>query len=99
MEIASRQIGEEMLLEITGVIKGAGDSDKFKQEIERARSLRRLEIIIHDSFSITSTIIGYLKKKSVIDGVNLTLKVKDKRLYDLLDELNLVEAFHARLIS
>ncbi len=99
MEIKTTQRGTEVLAEITGVIKGNVDSDKFKKSIDECGEITHLEILISESFSITSTIIGYLSKKSAIQGVRILMKVKDQRLYEILDELNLLEMFNVTLLK
>lgn len=99
MEIKITQHGSEVLAEISGIIKGNADSDKFRKTIDECGEITRLEIIVNDSFSITSTIIGYLNKKSAIKKVRVMLKIRDKRLYDLLDELSLIDVFNATLIG
>lgn len=99
MEIKITQHGSEVLAEISGIIKGNADSDKFRKAIDECGEITRLEIIVNDSFSITSTIIGYLNKKSAIKKVRVMLKIRDKRLYDLLDELSLIDVFNATLIG
>ncbi|CAE10835.1 hypothetical protein WS1820 [Wolinella succinogenes] len=99
MEIELTRRGSDVLAEISGVIKGNVDSEKFKKAIDECGEITRLEIIIKESFSITSTIIGYLNKKSAIKKVRVLLSIRDKRLYDLLDELNLLESFNVTLIQ
>ncbi|MGP1449716.1 MAG: hypothetical protein ACTTJS_01150 [Wolinella sp.] len=99
MEIKITQHGNEVLAEITGIIKGNVDSEHFKKTIDNCGEITRLEILILDSFSITSTIIGYLNKKSAIKKTRVLLKVKDKRLYDILDELSLLDEFNVTMIG
>ncbi len=80
-------------LTITGNIKSIQDSIRIKEEIGRALKAdgSRLKLHIRDSFSMTSTVIGFLMKLVHQDKVQVSIVVEDSRLYELLDELQLVK--------
>lgn len=95
MTISIKEQGSSIHIDVEGVIKGASDSQSIKDAVDSV-SAKEQEIhlnILH-SFAITSTIIGYLRKKVSSDGLNLKVKVSDSRLYELLEELNLIEALN-----
>ena len=80
-------------LTITGNIKSIEDSLKIKGEITRIIKIDgpKIKLLIKDSFSMTSTVIGFLMKLVHNDKIQISTSVGDSRLYDLLDELNLVQ--------
>jgi hypothetical protein len=80
-------------LTITGNIKSIEDSLKIKAEINNILKTdgSRIKLVIKDSFSMTSTVIGFLMKLVHHDKIQISTSVGDSRLYDLLDELNLVQ--------
>jgi hypothetical protein len=84
---------------ITGNIKSIEDSIQIKEAINSIREAggRNLQMRIVDSFSMTSTVIGNLIKLVHHDKVQLSITIGDPRLYDLLEELSLVQTFNARL--
>jgi len=80
-------------LTITGNIKSIEDSLKIKGEVNKILKIdgSRIKLVIKDSFSMTSTVIGFLMKLVHHDKIQISTSVGDSRLYDLLDELNLVQ--------
>jgi anti-anti-sigma regulatory factor len=84
---------------ITGNIKTINDYELFKQKLDGMVSNEKKIIIdIIDSISITSSIIGYLTKLVQKDGVDIHIRVRDENLYELLDEINLIELFHVKKV-
>ncbi|MEI7815760.1 MAG: hypothetical protein WCI45_01090 [Desulfuromonadales bacterium] len=88
-------------LTIAGNIKSIEDSSGIKEAINALQKSgpRNILLRIQDSFSMTSTVIGYLMKLVNIDKITISMIVGDQRLYQLLDELSLVKAFNVRLIE
>ena len=86
---------------ITGNIKSIEDSIQIKEAISHllARGSHSVLLKIQDSFSMTSTVIGYLMKLVNHDKVQVVCVIGDKRLFELIEELNLVQTFNARLAS
>ena len=86
-------------LVITGNIKSIEDGIEIKTAIIalKDKGAKSLLLKITDSFSMTSTVIGYLMKLVNLDKIPVTMIVGDQRLYQLLDELNLVQPFNVRL--
>ena len=84
---------------IEGNIKSISDFHEIKSVMDEVitRS-KEIEILVKDSFSITSSVIGYFNKIIHKDGVTLHLSVTDKRLYELLEDLNLIALFHVKKV-
>ncbi|WP_297485834.1 hypothetical protein [Sulfurimonas sp.] len=79
---------------ITGNIKTIGDYQTIKDTLEElVASSKNITIIIKDSISITSSVIGYLTKLVQKDNIDIQIRVGDANLYELFDEINLVQLF------
>jgi len=99
MTISINEAGEKTVINIDGIIKGVTDSQKLKDAIESIQDRsKHIEIKINESFALNSTIIGYLRKKIKIDNLNISILVKDERLYELFDELKLVDIFSVKKV-
>jgi hypothetical protein len=81
---------------IEGIIKSISDSQAIKDAISSCSDTKDIKIEILDSFSITSSVIGFLLKKKQGDGANIEIKVHDSRIYELFESLNLVEVLNVR---
>jgi hypothetical protein len=88
-------------LVIVGNIKSIEDSMEIKEAISalQRKSVKSIVLKIQDSFSMTSTVIGFLMKVVNIDKVTVSLVIGDQRLYQLLEELSLVQLFNVRLVE
>lgn len=88
-------------LTISGNIKSIEDGTAIKEAINACKKEGATSVLlrIQDSFSMTSTVIGFLMKLVNIDKLRVSLVVGDARLYQLLDELSLVQVFNVRLIE
>jgi len=84
-------------IEVDGVIKTINDSQMLVNAIKEASRDGSIIVKINDSFSLPSTVIGELLKIKD-SGINVNMEVKDDILYELLDDLNLVEKFNVRKI-
>ena len=98
MKIEQRGSNE---LIIVGNIKSIEDSMEIKEAINalQQKGAKSVQLKILDSFSMTSTVIGYLMKLVNLDKISISLVVGDNRLYQLLEELNLVQPFNVRLAA
>ncbi|GHV04900.1 hypothetical protein AGMMS50229_07110 [Campylobacterota bacterium] len=77
---------------IDGTIKSVSDSQSIKDAIVGCTDTTlAVQILILNSFSVTSSVIGFLLKKVQADKLGLTIQVTDERLYDLFKSLNLNE--------
>ena len=95
----TRNSGSE--LTIVGNIKSVEDSAEIKKAISDLlqNGAKNIVLKITDSFSMTSTVIGHLMKLVNIDKVPVSMVVGDHRLYEILEELSLVNLFNVRLIG
>ena len=85
---------------ISGNIKSINDFQTIKTTIDSLKGNHKALIIhIVDSISITSSVIGYLNKITLKDGIELKLKVGNKQLIELFDDLNLSTLFNVQKIS
>ena len=83
-------------LNIEGVIKSVSDSQSIKDAFNSCGNIKSVSIEIIDSFSITSSVIGFLLKKKHGDGININIKVNDSRIYELFQSLNLIEVLNVK---
>jgi hypothetical protein len=88
-------------LTIVGNIKSIEDSMEIKQAINNLhqKGAKSITLKITDSFSMTSTVIGHLMKLINIDKVSVSMIVGDRRLYEIIEELSLVQLFNVRMIG
>ena len=93
MEISS----SSNIVTITGNIKSVGDFQSIKSTVDSLKvSHDTIVINVKDSISITSSVIGYLNKLILKDGVALSMKIHNPQLMELIEDLNLTETFKAR---
>ena len=84
------------ILDIYGNIKSIQDYEAIKSEVDSIiHSYDSVVLNLHDSISITSSVIGYLNKL-VDEGKRVSINVKDDMLYNLFNELNLISLFNVR---
>ena len=88
----------ENTIEITGNVKTIEDYEQIKQVIDSMvdNGIKDINFKLLDSFSLTSSVIGYLIKIINLEGVRLTTYISDKRLMKLLSSLNLVNLFNVK---
>ncbi len=94
MEISRN--GSEII--INGNIKNTADYQAIKDNVNELIKAGTKSIIIKtpESFSMTSSVIGFLIKVIFQDKVPISVYVKDDRLYSLLEDLNLLETFRVQ---
>lgn len=79
---------------ILGNIKSIADFQTIKKSVDTLiEENSRVDFVIKDSISMTSSVIGYLTKLVYQDKVTMTMTIGDERLYQLLDELNVTSLF------
>lgn len=86
---------------INGNIRGTTDINKIKESIASCnlKDGDCFTIEIKDSFAMPSAMIGYLMKLVEQNKIELTLKVGDERLAELLDDLGLTKAFNIKTMN
>lgn len=89
---------DKFRLRITGEVKSLDNYSEIKKVIQGFIDTgeKTLVIDIADSMMITSSIIGYFTKIIHADGIRLSIIVHSDRLYELLEDLNLVVMFNVR---
>ncbi len=96
MEISN----ETNTVTITGNIKSINDLQVIISTIDSVIASHKSIIInIKDSISITSSVLGYLNKLILKDGINININIGDDKLFSLLDDLNLTQILKVRKIS
>ncbi len=83
---------------ITGNIKNTSDYQSIKDNVNALVQSGAKIIIVKtpESFSMTSSVIGFFIKVIFQDKVSIHVYVKDDRLYSLLEDLNLIETFKVK---
>jgi hypothetical protein len=82
---------------ISGNIKSVSDFQTIKSTMDSVvADNSTIDLIIKDSISITSSVIGYLNKLILKDGIKLNTSVGNDDLISLLDDLNLSSVFNVR---
>jgi hypothetical protein len=98
MKIESR---ENNLLVISGEMKTIEDYTAIKNALANViaggADFVTLEIV--DSMTITSSIIGLFTKTVHGDGLKIYLKIYNDRLYNLLEDLNLINIFNVSKVK
>jgi len=80
---------------ISGNIKSVSDFQTIKSTMDSVvANNSSVNLIIEDSISITSSVIGYLNKLILKDGIKLNTSVGNDDLISLLDDLNLSSVFN-----
>ena len=91
MNININKTGDSATITIEGIIKSVSDSQAIKDAVNSCGDAKFIQIDITESFSVTSSVIGFLLKKKQADKVDISIKVNDNRLYDLFQSLNLID--------
>ena len=82
---------------VDGVIKSVSDSQSIKDAVDSCVGQDvSVNLNIRNSFSVTSSVIGYLLKKVQADKMQIQINVYDDRLFELFKTLNLVEVLNVR---
>jgi hypothetical protein len=98
MNIDVKKSGGYCEVVVEGIIKSISDSQAIKDAIGSCSDAIDIQIEIVDSFSITSSVIGFLLKKKQGDGANIQIKVHDSRIFELFESLNLIEVLNIRKV-
>ncbi|WP_297443304.1 hypothetical protein [Sulfurimonas sp.] len=84
---------------IKGNIKNLSDHQAIKEAIDAlATTNKNIKIKITDSISIISSVIGYLNKLVLKDGVDISIDVGNAQLKELFDDLNLTTLFKVKKV-
>ncbi len=84
---------------IVGNIKSVNDYQEIKTSLNNmVGSHKEINMLIKDSLSITSSVIGYLNKLVLKDGIKINMSIGDAMLMELLEDLNLDSVFNAKKV-
>ncbi len=79
---------------ITGNIKTPGDFQNIKTSVDLLVSQNKtITVVMENSFSITSSVIGYFNKIVLKDHIVLNMKIGNAQLIELLNDLHLSSVF------
>ena len=82
---------------ISGNIKSVSDFQSIKSTLDTVTaSNTNVSLIIEDSISVTSSVIGYLNKLILKDGIKMNISIGNDDLIALLDDLNLTTVFNVK---
>ncbi|WP_373072041.1 hypothetical protein [Sulfurimonas sp.] len=80
---------------INGNIKSVGDFQTIKSTMDSVTANNsQITLVIADSISITSSVIGYFNKLILKDGIKIDMRIGNDDLISLLDDLNLTSVFN-----
>lgn len=99
MDIVIKETSASTDIIINGNIKSVRDTDDIKAVIQKIwdpHDIKPINIRIDNSFIITSSVIGFLIKFIKKDKIPLTLYVKNDELFEMLDDMNLIDALNVR---
>lgn len=81
---------------IVGNVKSIAHFQEIKTTLDSlSQSSKNITIILVDSISLTSSVIGYFNKLILRDKIDLQIKFGDAQLMNLLDDLFLTKTFKA----
>lgn len=84
---------------IHGNIKSVEDFHKIKSALDAMKNdYKEITLEIVDSLSITSSVIGYLNRIVLEEGIKLYLHAKSEQLILLLEDLGLNKLFNAKRV-
>ncbi len=85
------------IITITGNIKSVHDYQEIKSALDNAvLEHKSVVVVIKDSISITSSIIGYFTKLVQKEGIDLSIEVGDANLMELFEDLHLMSIFKVK---
>jgi len=86
-------------LVVKGNIKSVEHYNDIKNNIDQIiRNQEHIIVELVDSISLTSSVIGYFTKIVNIDKINLKLYVNDEKLFELLDDLGLLQMLNVQKV-
>ncbi len=84
-------------VKISGNMKSVMDYKELKTLLDSlCQEYKTVTLDVVNSISITSSIIGYLNKLVLKDKITLNMNIGNELLFELLDELSLLELFHVK---
>ncbi len=82
---------------IDGNIKSVSDFQTIKSTMDSVVETNdQVTLVITDSISITSSVIGYFNKLILKDGIKIEMLLGNEDLISLLEDLNLTTVFNVK---
>jgi len=86
-------------VKIIGNIKSISDYQRIRSTVdEMVQSSKAITIVLENSISIISSVIGYFNKLVLKDEISLNITVDDDSLYELFNDLGLVQLFRVQRV-
>ena len=86
-------------IKIIGNIKSISDYQRIRSTVdEMVQSSKAITIVLENSISIISSVIGYFNKLVLKDEISLNITVDDDSLYELFNDLGLVQLFRVQRV-
>lgn len=102
MDLVTKVHREHVDIIVTGTIKTIANAQAIKESIHKAHQQYPdaiINLMIKNSFIITSSVIGFLMKSIQMDKMNLYVNVGSQELYEMLDDMSLIEVMNVRKAS
>jgi hypothetical protein len=99
MDLVTKVHSEHVDIVITGTIKTIANAQTIKEAIRKTYEQfpnAMINLIIKDSFIITSSVIGFVIKFIKMDKMALHVNIGSEELYEMLEDMNLVEMMNVR---
>ena len=90
---------EHVDISITGTIKTIANAQMIKEAIHTTHEQHPgaiINLVIKDSFIITSSVIGFVIKSIKMDKIALHVNVGSEELYAMLEDMNLIDMMNVR---
>jgi len=91
MSIVVKGEGKIKEFDVHGLIKPMTDAKKFTDTLSVCKKGDSAVVNIYDSYSLGSSLIGFLIKLATKEGVDLTIRISNEDLRKTLEELQLQE--------
>jgi len=101
MDLVTKKSGGNVVIDVVGNIKSISDGQAIKDAIKKAyqdNQQASIDLCIKDSFIMTSSVIGFLIKSIKVDKMFLHVNVGSQELYEMLQEMSLVDAMNVRKV-
>ncbi len=99
MDLVTKVHSEHVDIVITGTIKTIANAQTIKEAIRKTHEQHLdhiINLVIKDSFIITSSVIGFVIKAIKMDKIALHVNIGSEELYEMLEDMNLIDMMNVR---
>jgi len=99
MDLMTKVHSEHVDITVLGTIKTIANAQAIKEAIRKTHEQHPdtiINLVIKDSFIITSSVIGYVIKSIEMDKIALHVNVGSEELYEMLEDMNLIDVMNVR---